>query len=366
MPDLRFESDRLRPICADGSIVQNDNQRSRVTPVARRNILRILAVSGGLGLAWRVGLLDFGRTRPVSRSAVLMGTQINITVLGPDHEAAESAAGETLEQMARLEALLSRHRSDSELSRLNERGRIDQASVALLDVLALARDVSIAGQGAFDVTVQPVLDLYRGTPGLPRSLPSPAAIERAVDRVGFEDIRVDVAARTVRLARPGMRITLDGIGKGYVVDRGVDVLRDHGFANVFVEAGGDLVAAGHKGDGQPWRVGIRDPRSTALTLHARFDTTNRAVATSGDYMQPFTPDLSRHHIVDPRTGYSSPDLASSTVLAPDAATADALATLTMVLGPRRGKELLEELPGCEGYFVSKDLAVTRTSGFSLV
>jgi thiamine biosynthesis lipoprotein len=83
-------------------------------------------------------------------------------------------------------------------------------------------------------------------------------------------------------------------------------------------------------------------------------------------MQPFTSDLKQHHILDPRTGYSSPELASSTVLAPDAATADALATLTMVLGPRRGRELLEDMPDCEGYFVAKDLEVTRTSGFSLV
>ena len=80
-------------------------------------------------------------------------------------------------------------------------------------------------------------------------------------------------------------------------------------------------------------------------------------------MQPYTADLSEHHIVDPRTGHSAPELASATVIAPDAATADALATLTMVLGPRRGRELLEALPGCEGYLVSKNLEVTRTSNF---
>jgi thiamine biosynthesis lipoprotein len=82
-------------------------------------------------------------------------------------------------------------------------------------------------------------------------------------------------------------------------------------------------------------------------------------------MQPFTPDLSQHHIVDPRTGLSSPDLASSTVLAPDAATADGLATLTMVLGASRSRELLEELPDCEGYFVKKNLEVVRTTGFEV-
>ena len=87
------------------------------------------------------------------------------------------------------------------------------------------------------------------------------------------------------------------------------------------------------------------------------------MATSGDYMQPFSRDYAQHHILDPRTGYSAPELASATVVASDAATADALATLAMVLGPRRARELLEDLPDCEGYLVSKDLEVTRTSGF---
>jgi thiamine biosynthesis lipoprotein len=115
----------------------------------------------------------------------------------------------------------------------------------------------------------------------------------------------------------------------------------------------------------PWRVGIRRPRP-GVALQARFEASNRAVATSGDYMQPFTTDYAQHHILDPRTGYSAPELASSTVSAPNAVTADALATLTMVLGPRRGRDLIEALPDCEAYFVSKNLDVTRTSGFEVV
>jgi thiamine biosynthesis lipoprotein len=145
----------------------------------------------------------------------------------------------------------------------------------------------------------------------------------------------------------------------------VDVLRGRGFGDVIVEAGGDLVAGGVRGDGTPWRIGIRAPRP-GLALTARFEAANRAVATSGDYMQPFTDDYSQHHILDPRRGYSSPELASATVAAPTAALADALATLTMVLGPRRGRALIEDLPDCEAYFIAKDLEVTRTSGFTVL
>lgn len=329
----------------------------------RRDALRILAIGGAAGVAWRLGLLSRSSSGAVSRSRVLMGTGVHITVLGDDREAAEAAVDATLQRMAGLEDLLSRHRADSELSLLNRTGRLDRASEPLLDVLRLSEHVCRLGDGAFDVTVQPVLDLYRDRLRAVGALPAESDVERAVALVGHRELRID--GLSVTLGRPGMRVTLDGVGKGYVVDRGVDELRSRGFSDVFVEAGGDLLASGDKGPGTPWRIGIRAPRP-GLSLQARFDASNRAVATSGDYMQPFTPDYTQHHILDPRTGYSAPDLASSTVIASDAATADALATLTMVLGPRKGRELLESFPDCEGYFVSKNLEVTRTSGFSVV
>jgi thiamine biosynthesis lipoprotein len=330
----------------------------------RRDMLRIVAVGGAAAVAWRLGLLDRLRGGgPVTRSRTLMGTGVHLTVLGDDREAAQAAAEATLERMAELENVLSAYRPDSDLSRLNVSGALEQAPEALLDVLRRADGISRLGDGAFDLTVQPLLDLYRERRSRLAGLPSNDDIERRLELVGFRGLRVE--GRHVRLERPGMRITVDGIGKGWIVDRGVEVLRGRGFANVFVEAGGDLVASGDKGAGTPWRIGIRGPRP-GLALQARFDARNRAVATSGDYMQPFTDDYSQHHILDPRTGYSSPELASSTVVAPDAATADALATLTMVLGPVRGRELVEDLLDCEAYFVDKNLGVTRTSGFSVV
>ena len=327
----------------------------------RRDALRILAVGGAAAVAWKLGLRGSPR-RLVERSRVLMGTEVHLQVLGDDPEAAAAAADATLATMARLEGLLSRHDPNSELSRLNARGRLEGASDALIEVLRLADRISHLGDGAFDVTVQPVLDLHRRGPGAQRSWPAAETIEAALSRVDHRSIRIE--GSVVSLARPEMSITLDGIGKGYVVDGGVAELERRGYGNVFVEAGGDLVAGGGRGGGEPWRIGIRSPRAD-LTIQARFNARNRAVATSGDYMQPFTDDYAQHHIVDPRTGYSSPELASATVVAPDAATADALATLVMVLGAHRGRELLEALPACEGYLVSKTLEVTRTSNFIL-
>ena len=109
------------------------------------------------------------------------------------------------------------------------------------------------------------------------------------------------------------------------------VLKQHGFVNVLVEAGGDLMAAGMKDEKRPWRIGVQSPRPDADMAQMRFSLSNRAAATSGDYMQAFTSDLRQHHIIDPRTGYSAPDLASVTVTAPTAMLADGLATAVMVL-----------------------------------
>ena len=337
----------------------------RPSPVAapsRRDFLRILAVGGAGAAAWRLGLLPGGPHAVAQESRRLMGTQVNLTVVGEDREAAQAAVGATLARMTEIERRLSRHRDDSEISRLVAAGRIDGASDSLLEVLRLADRISRMGDGAFDVTVQPLVDLYRDHLTAHRTLPPRAAIERELERVGYGAVRID--GRTVTLERPDVRITLDGIGKGYVVDQGVAELRRLGWPDVLVEAGGDLVAGGEKSAGIPWRVGIRSPRRAAA-LQARLDARDRAVATSGDYMQPFTPDFAQHHILDPRNGLSSPELASATVLAHDAATADGLATLTMGLGPERSRELLEELPGCEGYFVTKNLEVVKTSGVRL-
>lgn len=331
--------------------------------LSRRTALRILAVSGTAAAAWAVGRRGIGAAHPVTRTRVLMGTGTTVTVVAEDAAAAAAAADAMLDGMAADEALLSAYRPDSEISRLNASGRLAHPAPVVTAVLQRAAEAAWLGDGAFDVTVQPLLALYRD-PGRPAgALPPPAALEQA--RAAVDHRHVRLGADAITLARPEVRVTVDGIATGAIVDRGVATLRRHGFDNVLVDAGGDLMLSGERAAGVPWRVGIRNPRP-GIAILARLETCNRAVATSGDYMQPFTPDYAQHHILDPRTGTSPPELASVTVLAPDALAADTFSTLTMVLGARRGRELLEALPDCEGYFVAKDGTITRTSGFPLV
>lgn len=333
----------------------------RILPT-RRQALRILGLSAAAAGALAVGRRGAFSTQAVTRSAWLMGTATRLTVVGTDRDEAGAAADATLAEMARLEAILSAYRPDSPLSRLNATGRLADPEPALLAVLTLGERIARLGEGAFDLTVQPLLDLYDARRGGP-SLPSPAAVEAARALVDHRGVRLEAAA--VTLARSGMRITVDGIATGYILDRGTEVLRAHGFTNVLIDVGGDIVARGERSPGRPWRIGLRNPRP-GPTLLGTFEVRDGAVATSGDYLHTFASDFTRHHIVDPRTGWSPPELSSATVIAPDAATADALSTLAFVLGARRGRDLLETLPGCEGCFLDKELRMTRTRGFRLV
>ena len=335
--------------------------------VSRRQFLQILGFSGAAAAAWKIGISpQLARPVEVSVTRLLMGTVVNLTVIGQDKGAAEKAVAATLDHMTSLESILSRFRPDSELSQLNRTGRLDRASPPLLALLRLSRKISDQSDGAFDITVKPLVDLYQRYQKQ-GSVPPVTEVQESLALVNYRDM--NVTGNQVSLAKPGMAITLDGIGKGYIVDEGVAVLREHGFENVLVEAGGDLLAAGEKQPGQatsnPWQIGVRSPRGAATDLLARFSVQNEAVATSGDYQQPYSTDFSLHHIVDPRTGYSNPELASVTAIAPQAALADALATAVMVLGIEKGLALAQNQPGCEALLITKDLEMRGTAGFSV-
>ena len=200
-----------------------------------------------------------------------------------------------------------------------------------------------------------MVDLYAHHKATFNDLPSPEAIQETRKLVDYQNLAIE--EKKVRFTKTGMSITLDGIAKGYVVDRGVEMLRRHGFENVLVEAGGDLLASGSKGSKAPWKVGIQSPRKDHKGLMHTFSVENQGVATSGDYMQAYSTDFSHHHIIDPRSGISPRELASVTVIAPTAALADGLSTTLMVLGPEAGTRLMKHFPDCEAYLVAKDLTI---------
>ena len=326
--------------------------------IGRRRFLQIIAVAGAVGGMYGLGLMPGrGRDHLVRQSRSLMGTQINLIVQGPDEDQNLRAVAATFKRMEALEAIFSRHRDDSELARLNQSGTLTAPSRDFTEVIELARTISQGTEGSFDVTVLPVLQLYTAN-----QLPTKELLGQRLALVDYRKIQRQ--GEGVSLTQPGMGITLDGIAKGYVVDQGVAILKTLGFANVYVEAGGDLMVTGSKPAGEPWRIGVREPRpDSASAMMVIAAKATLAVATSGDYMQAYTSDLQNHHILDPKTGMSPPELASATITAPTAALADGLATAAMVMGAQQSMVVLRSFPGCEGLFIDKDLRHHRTPGF---
>ena len=337
-----------------------EQENIRSIHLNRRRFLQVVAIAGAAASCWKFGLSGVGRPlQAARRSQPIMGTVLNITLYGPDRESCEEAIDTTIKKMVLLESLLSRHMESSELARLNRVGRLESPSDSLLDVLSLAQSISRKTAGAFDVTMLPLLQMHESIRGA-NGHPEPVRFSEIKGLVGYDDLTFD--RDKVRLRQAGMGLTLDGIGKGYIVDQGIAELKQHGFHNVYLEAGGDLMVSGHKNANAPWRIGIRPPRSTP-NKPVVITVSDKAVATSGDYFQAFTPDLKHHHIINPQNGFSPAELASCTITAPNVALADSLSTAVMVLGKNDGLDLLESMDGCEGYMVDKNLNVFHSTGF---
>jgi thiamine biosynthesis lipoprotein len=159
-----------------------------------------------------------------------------------------------------------------------------------------------------------------------------------------------------------MKVHLGGIGKGYAIDRAVGKMRRHGLTDFMIQSGGDLYAAGRRGD-RPWRVGIRDPRGAPDRIIAALDLKDGTFSTSGDYERAFVKDGIRyHHLLDPATGMPARGSRSVTITSASAVIADGLSTGVFILGPEEGMALIERLPGVEGVIVTADNQVLVSSG----
>jgi thiamine biosynthesis lipoprotein len=278
----------------------------------------------------------------VSQSVPAMGTIVMVSILDTDEDRAAQVIDAALAEMRRVVDLLNRFDDASALGVLNAEGRLADAPDELLDVMHRARGVHLLSRGAFDITVTPVIDLFRGHRDSGQfGLPDATALVAAQRRVQAAGIAID--GRQVHL-HDGVEITLDGIAKGYVVDRMAAVLEAHGARGYLVNGGGDIRTGGTRDGVQPWRVGVCDPEQTDAELDV-LPLTDGAVATSGSYEIYFDRERTRHHIVT-AAGVSPGECLGVTVRAATAMLADALATAAFVAGPTAGIRLVESVPGC--------------------
>ena len=316
-----------------------------VTPV-RRRLLSGLAVMIILSTPAVVLAHLYGERLEVSGSVLketrlAMGTYVTITAVHENTALAREAIDAAFREISRVEELMSEFSERSEIYTLNSSsGGWVPLSPDTAFVLERAKHYSEISGGCFDVTVKPLVDLWMVRTRETGREPSPGELENVKSLVGWQNIILTENAG--RLVRSGMMVTLGGIAKGYAVDRAGAVLLSHGIENFLVNIGGDILAMGTK-MGEPWRVGIQDPRRPGRILET-ISVENAAIATSGDYERFFFLSGRRvHHIIDPRTGHPADRLMSVTVIAPSCLEADALSTAVFVMGPEDGRELIENL-----------------------
>jgi thiamine biosynthesis lipoprotein len=259
------------------------------------------------GLQWRErALLGFGTTLWLRAGHV-------------DGARADAALDAAVARLRHLESQCSLFNSASALCRLNRDGRLDDPDPALVDLLQQAQVVSARCGGAFDVTVQPLWAAWQQASAADR-VPTPTELAAAQARVDWRALQV--SARRIRLARPGMALTLNGIAQGYAADQARRVLQQHGIAHALLDTG-EWAPMGQAPDGQPWQLGMADPRHSARLLR-QLQAGGRGIAVSTDATLRFGAGHRDHHILDPRSGRSPPHLSAVVVAAPSTTLADAL------------------------------------------
>ena len=331
----------------------------------------LLSASVGFGaLAGLAGAsehwLRSGQSAPDTNDGLLMhtgsglafGTTVTIKVLHDDPLAAQIAIQDALQQVRRIDSLMSLQQERSQVFQLNARGVVQAPDADLLQVLRFAQQLSLLSSGAFDITVQSLWHAFSQASASGR-LPAPTEIAAAKALVNWRHVEID--AQQVQLKMPGMAITLNGVAQGYAVDLALAALRRHGVQHALLDTG-EFGSVGSKANDQPWLLGVAHPRQHD-TLSATIKMDGRKVATSGDYATSFSPDFAHHHIFDPTSGDSPLELASATVLAPTGILADGLSTVFMVMGTDKALALAAQIHDVDALLIDKSGRVRKTSRF---
>jgi len=276
-----------------------------------------------------------------------MGTTYSVKVVPENNdEAGREQLSAVLQRVVdRVDQTMSTYIPDSEIENFNRHGiEPCEASEDMVTVIAEAQRVARLTNGAFDITVGALVNLWGFGPSGATGPPDAATLQGLVAVTGYEQVEVNPETRILRKARPDCRIDLSAIAKGYAVDRVAETLEERGFAGYMVEVGGEVRASGRKANGEVWRIGIERPDSGGRSVHLALPLADLSLATSGDYRNFVIRNGVRiSHTIDPRTGYPiAHNLASVSVIHASCMTADALATALEVLGPEEGVELAEK------------------------
>jgi thiamine biosynthesis lipoprotein len=301
-----------------------------------------LALSAALSRSARAGALAEHKFY-----ALRMGTEFRVLIYADDAIAAQKAAIAAFDRVEQLENIMSDYRTDSEVMHLCSTAVQTPQSVTpdLFYVLQNALRMSELSGGAFDVTIGPVVQVWREAKKK-KQLPDPGEIGRARRQVGYKNVVLNSDARTVELRIPNMRIDLGGIGKGYAADQALEVLKTMGFSIALVQGGGEVVA-GDPPPGKPgWKIAIRKPDPADADAPGYLLVHNKGISTSGDGFQYLEVNGQRYsHIINPADGMGLRNSPAVTILAPNGITADALSTALDIMPVPAGLALAESIEG---------------------
>ncbi|MFP4205601.1 MAG: FAD:protein FMN transferase [Spirochaetaceae bacterium] len=304
---------------------------------------------------------------PETKTELLLGTTVTVRI----YEGAEDRIFERVfERVKEIEERMSTDEEDYDNTELlevnrNAGGRPVRVSEDTFHVVERALEYSRLSEGAFDVSIGPLVKLW-GIGTERAGVPEQEKIEEILPRVDYSLVELDPEEQTIRLPDEGMALDVGAIAKGYAADEAARILTEAGVEHALLDFGGNIITVGHKPDGSPWKIGIQNPLEERGRFLGIVENGPMTVVTSGDYERNFEEnDVRYHHIIDGDTGKPArTGLSSVTILTEDSTEADALSTALYVMGVERGAALAEELDGIEAAFVTKDRKVYMTRGMS--
>jgi thiamine biosynthesis lipoprotein len=302
----------------------------RGLPRAAIYLLLVLSAQQQLARAAQPELLR------VEGSVDAMGTAFSIVAYGEDRGRLQSAVNEGLEEARRLDEMLSNYKPASEWSMVNRLAGDGPVRITpeLFHLLAACVEYSQESEGAFDITVGPLMKVwgfYKGSGHLPHR----AEVWGALNMIGYRNILLDPGSQTVRFAKKGIELDPGGIGKGYAVDRIAQILKDNGIKQALISGGGSSIyAIGAPPHEKGWKIDIKNPKNTEESIESVY-LKDESMSTSGNYEKFFYAEGKMYsHIMDPRTGYPSQGMLSTSVIAPRTLDSEAWTKPYYILGPQ--------------------------------
>ena len=316
---------------------------------------------------------EFSEVKLIKQTRMIMGTFAEVSIYSNDENTAGKAIEESLDEMERMDRIMSNYKKESELSRLNKKAVKSPVPCngELLDVIEQSQYYSELSGGAFDITVSPIVALW-GFFREKGNMPPDKEIERLLPAVSYKNIVIDRGNNpkkpgTVFFKNPQTQIDMGAIGKGYAVDKALEIIKKYQLGNACINLGGNIYVLGTPPGKNAWKIGVQHPRNRDEIL-GYLELKNEATATSGDYERFFEFDGKRYsHIINPQTGRPVSGTLATTIVAPTGTAVDALSTIVFVLGHEKGMELIKKIPNADAMIAYEDkdgkIAIDMTEGF---